>query len=224
MPPPRLVLLDVNETLVRLDPLEDVLAAAGAPPGLVAPWFAGVLRDGFALAVLGELAEFRPLATEGLARLLARHVDRPVQVAEDVLDGFADLPLHDDVVPGLEVLAEAGCRLATFTNGSAAVTDRLLAGTGADALVTDRLDVTGAGAWKPAGSAYRWACDRLGVAPPDATLVAVHPWDVAGARRAGLEGAWLDRDGLGWPAAFGPAPEVVATDLPALARALVDGR
>lgn len=39
---------------------------------------------------------------------------------------------------------------------------------------------------------------RLG----DAMLVAVHPWDVDGAARAGMRTAWLDRRGTAYPSYF----------------------
>jgi 2-haloacid dehalogenase len=47
-------------------------------------------------------------------------------------------------------------------------------------------------------------------------LVAVHPWDIDGAARAGLHTGWLNRDGSRYPSYF-TAPDVVATDLVELA-------
>jgi 2-haloacid dehalogenase len=40
-------------------------------------------------------------------------------------------------------------------------------------------------------------------------LVAVHPWDIDGAARAGMRTAWLDRDGRPYPSyASGPTHRV----------------
>ena len=50
-------------------------------------------------------------------------------------------------------------------------------------------------------------------------MVAVHPWDLHGAARAGLATAWLDRTGAPWPEVFTP-PTHTAADLPALAAQL----
>ena len=50
-------------------------------------------------------------------------------------------------------------------------------------------------------------------------LVAVHPWDLDGAARAGLRTAWVDRGGAPYPRSF-TDPEVRATDLVDLARQL----
>ena len=36
--------------------------------------------------------------------------------------------------------------------------------------------------------------------PEEMVLVAVHPWDVDGARRAGLQTAWVNRSGGAFPA------------------------
>jgi len=48
--------------------------------------------------------------------------------------------------------------------------------------------------WKPAAAAYDYAVAECGVEALDAMLVAVHPWDIDGASRAGLATAWLDRN------------------------------
>jgi 2-haloacid dehalogenase len=42
-------------------------------------------------------------------------------------------------------------------------------------------------------------------------MVAVHPWDIDGAARAGLRTAWLDRTGAGYPAHLTPPDRTVAT-------------
>ena len=43
---------------------------------------------------------------------------------------------------------------------------------------------------------------RVPDAETDMLLVAVHPWDVHGARRAGLRSAWVNRSGGAFPATF----------------------
>ena len=74
--------------------------------------------------------------------------------------------------------------------------------------------------WKPAPEPYEYACRTLGLAPDAAVLIAVHPWDIYGARRAGLRGAWLDRHGDPYPSVF-LAPDVKAPDLPTLVDRIV---
>ncbi len=54
-------------------------------------------------------------------------------------------------------------------------------------------------------------------------LVAVHPWDIEGARSAGLSTAWINRSGARFPAYFGQ-PDFEATSVLNLARLLGPGR
>jgi 2-haloacid dehalogenase len=214
---PAVVIFDVNETLSDLSPLAARFEDVGAPGDLLATWFAATLRDGIALAAAGSYADFRDVARANLCQLLATP-----EAAEHVLGGFAELPVHPDVSEGLRVLREAGIRIATLTNGTAQIARGLLARAGLDALVECNLDVSHVRRWKPAPDPYLYACGELGVEPPQAVLLAVHPWDIHGARRARLRAAWLDRQGLPYPEIFEP-PDWSGRDLPSLARALAAG-
>ena len=54
-------------------------------------------------------------------------------------------------------------------------------------------------AYKPAPEVYQTAARLLDVEPGELMLVAAHPWDLAGAREAGLRTAFVDR-----PLEYGP--------------------
>lgn len=217
---PDLVVLDVNETLSDLGPLAEAFAAEGLPRESVEAWFAGVLRDAFALTVLGECPAFADIGRASLVvRADAAGVGDPEGAAERIMGAFTRLDPHPDVVPGLLALAEAGCRIVTLSNGSAEVARALLGDTAAGPVVERWLSVADAGAWKPDARAYRHALEVTGVAPDRAMLVAVHPWDIAGAAAAGLRTAWISRDGGAYPEHMPPA-EVVATSLVDLAERL----
>ena len=216
----RVVALDVNETLSDLTPLGERIASLGAPAWLLDVWFASVLRDGFALSLHADFDTFGALGRDVLAGLLAQHgVDDPDAGAEHVLAGFGEFDLHPDVPDGLRALHGHGIRVVTLTNGNAALTDRLLERAGLLDLVEHRLSVDAVRRWKPAAAPYLHAASVCGVEPARVALVAVHPWDVDGAMRAGLVGAFLARGGLRYPASFLPA-DVSAATLPELADAL----
>lgn len=212
--PPRLLILDVNETLSDLHGLEPAFESVGLPGARVPAWFAGVLRDAFALTALGDRPTFADLATDSLEAELG------VGSAEPVLSAFATLEPHPDVLPGLRAIAALGIRMVTLSNGSAGVARALLvdrlAAAGRPGLVEAYLSVEDAPAWKPVRAAYEHALAATGVAAGEAMMVAVHPWDLEGARRAGLRTAWLRRDRPGFPASFSP-PDLVARDLGELA-------
>ncbi|WP_370288199.1 haloacid dehalogenase type II [Nocardioides sp.] len=217
---PELIVLDVNETLSDLSPMADAFTAAGLDAAAVEPWFAGVLRDAFALTVLGQCPSFLEIADASLqVRLAARDHDDPAGAAAAIVERFAALEPHADVVPGLRALAEIGCRIVTLSNGSARVAQALLGQTPAAEVIEHYLSVDDAGAWKPAAAAYEHALARTGVEAGAAMLVAVHPWDIAGARAAGLRTAWISRDGAPYPTHM-PTAEIEARSLVGLAQRL----
>jgi 2-haloacid dehalogenase len=72
---PVLLVFDVNETLSDMAPLAARFEEVGAPGRLAGLWFAGLLRDGFALTIGGENAPFAGLAAEGLPHAAIRRLD-----------------------------------------------------------------------------------------------------------------------------------------------------
>lgn len=215
------VVFDVNETLSDMSPLEGRFAEVGAPPGTAALWFASVLRDGVGLSAAGAPAPFAAVADGALrATLGALPLDRPLDDAvAHVTEGMAGLGVHADVPPGIRALAAAGRRMATLSNGAASVAEGLLARAGLRELVERVLSVEDAGAWKPAAAAYAHAARSCGAPPGRLLMVAVHPWDIDGAARAGLRTAWIDRSGGPYPPHL-TAPELTATGIDDLARRL----
>lgn len=218
---PAVLVFDVNETLSDMSPMAQRFEDVGAPAHLATTWFAGVLRDGFALTVVDDSGPFAALAAgalrvslHGLA--LDRDLDEAVQ---HVMDGFAALSVHADVPDGVRALHALGLRLITLSNGSASVAEGLLDRAGLRGEFEALLTVEDAGAWKPARRAYAHAVERCRVDPMDAMLVAVHPWDVDGAARAGLGTAWIDRTGGPYPDHF-RAPDLTASSLTDLAEQL----
>jgi 2-haloacid dehalogenase len=187
---------DVNETLSDLGPMGTRFAEVGLPPTAARLWFAALLRDGIGVAAAGGLVRFADVARGVLAPMLPGDPD----AVEHVMAGFLELPVHPDVPGGIRALRAAGHRLATLSNGAASVADGLLTRSGIRDQFEALLSVEDAGAWKPARAAYHHAAARLRISPAQATLVAVHPWDVDGAARAGLRTAWVNRDGDAYPA------------------------
>ena len=123
--------------------------------------------------------------------------------------------MHPDVAPGLTELSRAGFRLVTLSNGAAAVASSLLSAVGLDGLFEHLLSVEEAPLWKPGAGSYRWAAERCNVEPSEMMLVAVHPWDIHGAARAGLRTAWINRSNTVYPSYFAGAEAEVSsvTDL-----------
>ena len=201
---PEVLLFDVNETLSDMAPIASRFVDVGAPASLAATWFASLLRDGFALTTAGGSAPFAAVGSEALRVALHGHLlDRSVDDAvAHVMGGFATLDVHPDVPDGVRALAALGPRLVTLSNGATSVAERLFTQAGILGAFERLLSVEDAGAWKPAAAAYAYAARTCAVALADMMLIAVHPWDIDGAHRAGLRTAWINRDGGPYPGYF----------------------
>ncbi|HEY0472353.1 MAG TPA: haloacid dehalogenase type II [Kribbella sp.] len=221
---PEVLVLDVNETLSDLEPLRARFEAAGLPGHSLDLWFAATLRDGFALTAADSYGNFRTIGGDVLRSMLvsaglSKGLGADEATIGGVLSGFTELRVHPDVAPGLQRLRDLGLRLVTLTNGAAAMSERMFTEAGVLPLLEHRLDVEAPGRWKPHPAAYRYAAEVCGVEVDRMALVAVHPWDIDGARRAGLQGYYLDRRATPYPEAF-LAPDLRVPDLTALADAV----
>lgn len=206
---PLVLIFDVNETLSNMAPMAARFEDVGAPAHLATTWFAGLLRDGFALTAVNASAAFARIAAENLrVSLHGLSLNRATEDAvEHIMDGFRALQVHPDVSDGIRALSDLGIRLVTLSNGSTAIAEGLFERAGIRHLFERLLTVEDAGIWKPAPGAYAYALDQCGVGPKDAMLVAVHPWDIDGALRAGVTTAWVSRDGGPYPEYF-KAPDL----------------
>jgi 2-haloacid dehalogenase len=214
---PAVIVFDVNETLSDISAMQTRFAQDGAPAPLARLWFATVLREGFALAATGEAARFADIGVEVLEELLASAgVSSPEGTAARLVSSMAELPLHPDVGAGIRALRAAGHRLITLSNGSANVARRLTEAAGIDGQFNRFLSVEDAGAWKPHRAAYEYAAQQCQTTEGQMLLVAVHPWDVHGAARAGLRTAWLNRTGADYPSYYA-RPDLTVTALVDLA-------
>lgn len=221
---PSIIVFDVNETLSDMSPMAQRFIDVGAPAHLAKLWFATLLRDGFALTAAGDNSSFAGIGSEVLRSLFTgMDLNQDIEPAvQHVMAGFSSLGLHPDVVDGVKALHGAGYRLATLTNGSTKVAEKLFTDAGIRDSFELLLSVGDAPAWKPDRASYEYAASALGTEPEKMLLVAVHPWDIHGASRAGLSTAWVNRTGGPYPDYF-QAPDYTVSALADLVPALARG-
>jgi 2-haloacid dehalogenase len=213
---PQVVAFDVNETLLDLAPVRAALVEAGRPASLLPAVFARTLLTGFAATLTGTWCRFRDAFDAALAQESELSGDQRSLVAE----AFGELAPHPDVEPALSRLAKAGVRVVTLSHGSPGVAEAGLARGGITPLVERSLSSEVIRAWKPSREVYLWAAGTCDVAPDRMALVAAHGWDVLGAQRAGLTGAWFPRAERTYPDVY-EQPHVSAANLGAAVDALL---
>jgi 2-haloacid dehalogenase len=156
-----------------------------------------------------------------LDELLAeRGLELPAEARRRLVGAWHRLQPWPDVRTGLEELRRR-CVVAALSNGHVALLVDLArqADLRFDCLLSAEL----AHAYKPAPEVYRLAADLLGLPPAELMLVAAHPWDLEGARGAGLRTAFVERPlehGPGSPAQADPDADESVGDLLELAHLL----
>lgn len=215
--PPRVLLFDVNETLLDAGGLKEKIGDLLQDPTGGTLWFATMLHYSLVMTVSGQYAALPEIGAATL-QMLARNSEVVLdsQEAAELIGGMRTLPPHPDVTPALERLQKARVRMATLTNSSQQGVAGQLEHAGIARFFERQLSVERVAKFKPHASVYAWAAGEMGARPEECLLVAAHGWDVAGAKWAGLRAAFVARESQQkFPLA--PPPDFDVPDLEALA-------
>lgn len=217
---PAVVAFDIIETVFRIEPLGPRLAGIGLPAHAFRRLYAEALRDAVAMACTGRYAPFQQVFKGALATMLA---EAGLPVEDDRMDGalsvMRELPPQPGAREAFAALTDAGIRVIALSNGARTATEALLAGAGLRDMVEPVLSTDTVSLAKPRPEVYRHACEATGTAAHRTMLVACHPWDIGGAKAAGLSGGYVAR-GKPYPPAM-LAPDVRGEELPDVARAIL---
>ncbi|WP_017603694.1 HAD family hydrolase [Nocardiopsis alkaliphila] len=213
---PTALVFDLLDTLFPLSPLEWRFREAGIPRVLMNRWCDHLLRDAFALSLLGGDREFEDVA-RGSLRDITGHQIAP-SAEDDIIDGLTRLEPRREAGEALDTARRAGVPTAVLGHLGGADARRLLdrSGLEVDAVV----DGAGPSGWKPLPTAYLAAAQALGVPPERTGLVTAHGWDVAGGRAAGLVTGWSSHVEGRFSVLFDPA-HVHGRDLAETVRGLL---
>ena len=209
----RVLVFDVNETLLDLRVLDPVFERAFGDAGVRRQWFGLVLRNAMTLTLVGEHRDFVEVGGASLEMVADQHqVTLSTSDRDSIRHAMASLPPHGDVLPNLRRLHEAGFRMAALTNSPPYAATQQLESAGIAPMLERIMTVESVGKFKPAREVYAMAATTLGVATQEMRMVAAHDWDIAGAMQAGCAGAYLLRPGMVLNPLH-PAPDIVEPDM-----------
>jgi 2-haloacid dehalogenase len=222
------LVFDVNETLLDLHVLQPHFKRIFGDPELLKQFFAQMLLYSQTLTQTGAYADFGNIARCALQMLASIH---GTELIEDdiaaVLQSIRSLPAYPDVTPALEDLRSAQFRLVALTNSSQTAAEAQIQSAGLTPLFERIFSVESVARYKPAAEPYLYVARELNLQPSELVMIAAHPWDLMGARAAGLQTAFIQRKGTAWfplsppPAITGPTLREVAEHLLRLTRASI---
>jgi 2-haloacid dehalogenase len=219
--PPRIIVFDVNETLLDLGALEPHFARAFGDALVLREWFSTLLLYSEVATLAGPYSDFGAIGGAALDMTAAsRGTSLSSEDRTRILTGMRTLPAHPDVRDGVRRLKEAGFRTVTLTNSAPAAVAQQLSSAGIVDLFERAFSVDAVRRFKPAPEPYRFVAKELGVDTTALRMVAAHAWDVVGAMQAGCVAAFVARPGkVLYPLA--PTPDIVGPDLRSVAEQVI---
>jgi 2-haloacid dehalogenase len=219
---PRVIVCDVNETLLNLDALGPYFEETFGDRLVLHEWFQTVLLYSEVVTIAGPYASFARIGAAALEMTAhARGIRLTTAGRDRILQGMLTLPPHPDVRAGLQAMRDAGLRLVTLTNNPPASVEQQLANASLSSFFERSFSVETVQCFKPAADAYRSVAEALGVPIDGLRLVAAHAWDVLGALRAGCAAAFVARPGkVLFP--LGPQPDIVGPNFNSVASQILD--
>jgi 2-haloacid dehalogenase len=213
------VLFDLNGTLLDPGTMAQPLGGSDEDRGLLNEAFRDALLLTMADTLSGgpykPLPEYLRATLERTLRAQGRALE-PLDAAIELAGAMDPFPEAEDAI---SLLTEAGLHVGVLTNSATESGTAALEAAG----LRDRLEIVIGSdevqVFKPHPRVYLHAAGRVGTDPGRIVLVAAHAWDVAGAIRAGMQGAWVAR-GERWLVPIVPQPQIVGQDLEDVARQL----
>jgi 2-haloacid dehalogenase len=206
--PPEVIAFDVVGTLFSLASLQPLLTAAGGDAATLDTWVSRLHADGLALTAARDYQPFRDVAKASLRTVLPAS---KAAARDRVVTAMNKLDVHPDSGPAMgRTIMNA--RVAVISNTSTDNIRKLMAKGGLDAFVETMVSAEDVQEWKPASDPYALAADQQGVPLQRMAMVSVHPWDILGAKKAGLVTGWCNRNGAVFPTTFGK-PDVTGVNL-----------
>lgn len=214
-------LIDTHGVVAELETRLGVSDKAELAAEFSRRWRDKQLEYSFRRSLMGAYVPFSQCTLEAL-----EFTDRALQTRlsdvdkDHLMSVYGRLPAFPEAPEALTRLVESGVRCVAFSNGTGAAVSSLLDQAGILDQFEAVISVDEVKRFKPDPAVYAHLRNRLEVAPGDTWLISSNPFDVIGARHAGLHAAWVRRS---LDAPFDPwaiEPDLTVPDLDSLCERL----
>jgi 2-haloacid dehalogenase len=177
-------------------------------------WRSKQIEYTFRRAAMGRYENFDACSRQALAfTLQSLRIELSSEAQQRLLEEYRQLSAYPDAVSGLERLNRAGYQPVAFSNGVELTLRNLLHDAGILPHLRGIISVDDVKTFKPDPRAYFYLAQQLRCPVNNTWVVSSNPFDVIGAKSAGLKAAWIKRKA---DSVFDPwdiYPDLIARDL-----------
>jgi 2-haloacid dehalogenase len=221
---PSVLIFDVNETLLDFESMNPLFERVFGDKRVLREWLGHLIMYSMTITLSGLYKDYWAIGGGVFQMVGAIHkIDIKPADVEALRNAMKTMPAHRDAEEGLTMLRDAGFRMVTLTNSPPTPGAKSpLENAGLARLFERQFNIETARAYKPAPIVYHMVAQELVVPPSACCMVATHVWDTIGGQSAGMAGALITRPGNAPLPVLGlPQPNVVAADLPTLAKDMI---
>ncbi|MFL1896385.1 haloacid dehalogenase type II [Aquimarina sp. 2-A2] len=217
---PKILIFDVNETLLDLSKLKTQVNKALGSDTAFDLWFSTLLHYSLVENATGIYKDFGAVGKNTL-RMVSKNLHNLLDDAsiDTILSNITNLSPHPEVKASLQILKDSGFILIALTNGGQKTVEAQLEYAELTAFFDKIISVEQLKKFKPYPNTYQYVLDLYSCTPEEALLIAAHGWDIYGAQMAGLQTGFIARPGKNIYD-ISTAPEYVEEDLAALTKRL----
>lgn len=172
----------------------------------------------------GAYADFWQVTQDALV-FATKSLNLPLNAAirDALMQTYLELKAWDDVRAGLDLLRNAGIRMAFLANLTAPMLDAAVRNAGLRGYFEGHLSTDRVRAFKPHPRAYEMGLEAFGAKREEVVFCASAGWDAAGAKQFGYRTFWVNR-GQQPPEELGVRADGVGASLADLARFVLADR
>ncbi|HSI69365.1 MAG TPA: haloacid dehalogenase type II [Gillisia sp.] len=193
---PGLLIFDVNETLLDMEPIKTSINESLNSNLASSIWFNKLLFYSLAETITENYLDFGKIGAATL-RMTAQELSAEIsdKKVEGILGQMTRLNPHPEVKEALQNLKTAGYKMVVLTNGGSKTVKKQLEHAGISQFFDEMYSVEAVKKFKPHPQTYAFVLEQENLEAGNAMLIAAHGWDIMGAGRAGLKTAFITRPG-----------------------------
>lgn len=193
---PKLLIFDVNETLLDLQPLRKNINKLLDSTNAFEDWFSKLIQFTMVETLTGSYSDFGDIGVATLKMTAEKHSKFiSEEKITSTLKVIKELKPHPEVKPILEKLKSEGFQLVALTNGGLETLQKQMKFSGLEPMFDALYSVEMVKKFKPHSDTYQFVLAQEQTEAKNAMLIAAHAWDIAGAQNTSLQTAFISRPG-----------------------------